>query len=134
MARRSRRRYDREFRRGYRGQVGAYVNQLRQQGEHVVAAAKTALKNGVDVVVADAKSRVRVDTGKLKESIRAVDVANGAAYEVEANAKKKGIAYGQFEEFAPWGHPFLMPALDAHADEIRANIRQAIDDAVRRGS
>lgn len=102
----------------------------------MVAAAKNALKEGVDQVVADAKSRVRVDTGRLKASIKAVDVENGAAYEVQADARnpKDNIAYGQFEEFAPWGHPFLMPALEAHAEPIRNNIRQAVDAAIQRGS
>lgn len=133
---RSRRRYDREFQRGYRGAVRPYLNMLREKGEHVVAAAKNALKEGVDQVVADAKTRVRVDTGRLKESIKAVDVENGAAYEVQANARnpKDQIVYGQFEEFAPWGHPFLMPALEAHADAIRSNIRQAVEEAIQRGS
>ena len=136
MARSKRkRRYDREFQRGYRGHVGSFVRRLREQGEHVVAAAKNALKEGVDQVVVDAKSRVRVDTGRLKESIKAVDVADGAAYEIEANARnpKDHIVYGQFEEFAPWGHPFLMPALEAHTNGIIANIKQAIEDAVQRG-
>lgn len=136
MARsRRKRRYDREFQRGYRGHVRSYLNLLREKGEHVVAAAKNALKEGVDEVVSDAKTRVRVDTGRLKESIKAVDVANGAAYEIQANARnpKDNIAYGQFEEFAPWGHPFLMPALEAHAEPIRNSIKQAVDEAIQRG-
>lgn len=107
---------------------------MRDQGEHVISAAKAALKEGADLVCADAKDRVRVDTGRLKESIKVVDIANGAAYEIEANAKKKNIAYGQFEEFAPWGHPFLIPALEAHKDMIHDKIKQAIDAAVQRGS
>ena len=123
-----------EFKRGYRGNVGAFVNLLREQGEHVLEAAKVALKNGADKVCADAKNRVRVDTGKLKESITVVDVADGTAYEIQANAEKKGIPYGQFEEFAPWGHPFLIPAFEANKDAIIAQIRQAIQNAVAQGN
>ena len=122
------------FKRGYRGDVSAYIRFLREQGEHVLEAAKAALKDGADQVCADAKTRVRVDTGALRESIKVVDVANGAAYEVQANASKKGIAYGQFEEFAPWGHPFLIPAFEAHRQEVIDKIKQAVDNAVQQGS
>lgn len=137
MARRRQKRkrdYSRESRRGYRGDVESFVRKLREQGEHVVESARAALKDGADQVCGDSKTRVRVDTGALKESITVVDVANGTAYEIQANARKKGIAYGQFEEYAPWGHPFLLPALEAHRNEIHSNIKQAIDDAIQRGN
>ncbi len=138
MARRRRRNYRNrqgdELRRGYRGDVGAFVRMLQEQGEHVVEAAKAALKEGADAVAADAKTRVRVDTGALRDSITVVDVRNGTAYEIQANASKKGIAYGQFEEFAPWGHPFLIPAFEANKAAIIDSIKQAINNAVAGGS
>lgn len=138
MARRRKRNYRNrqgdELRRGYRGDVGAFVRMLQEQGEHVVEAAKAALKEGADAVAADAKTRVRVDTGALRDSIMVVDVRDGTAYEIQANASKKGIAYGQFEEFAPWGHPFLIPAFEANRASIIDKIKQAINNAVARGS
>ena len=135
MARRRRRYRSGNFQRGYTGNVDDCVRRLREQGERVVEAAKEELKTGVDEVVADAKRRVRVDTGKLRDSIKAVSLEDGAAYEIEANAKNdKGIPYGQFEEFSPWGRPFLLPAIEANVEEIRENIKQAINVAARRGN
>ena len=123
------------FRRGSISGVEETVRKLREKGEHVLAAAKSALKDGVDLVVSDAKSRCPVRTGKLKNSIKAEDVAQGAIYELSANATNpKGIAYGQFVEFDPRiNRPFLYPAVYAHIREMRANIRQAIQNAISHG-
>lgn len=132
MARRNRRG---NFQRGNISGVDEAVRKLREKGEHVLAAAKSALKDGVDLIVSDAKSRCPVDTGKLRDSIKAVDVAQGAAYELSANAKnQKGISYGQFVEFSPKiNRPFLYPAIDANIGYVRENIKQAIQDAIRYG-
>ena len=121
MARRNRRG---NFQRGNISGVDEAVRKLREKGEHVLAAAKSALKDGVDLVVSDAKSRCPVRTGKLKNSIKA-----------SANATNpKGIAYGQFVEFDPRiNRPFLYPAVYAHIREMRANIRQAIQNAISHG-
>ena len=67
------------------------VQQLREVGEHVVEAAKRALKEGVDIVIADAKSRCPVDTGKLKDSIRAISKEGGAVYHIEAKRQRYTI-------------------------------------------
>jgi len=119
------------------------VQQLREMGEHVVEAAKRALKEGVDIVIEDAKSRCPVDTGKLKDSIRAISKEGGAVYHIEANAKNdKGIPYGQFVEFSPFhmfnGHkyetgpkPFLYPAMDAHRNEVYQKVQNAVRAAIR---
>ena len=112
------------------------IRNLRAKGEHVLQAAKTALKDGADVIVADAKSRCPVDTGKLRDSIKATSLEDGAVYLLSANAKNEyGVAYGQFVEFDPRiARPFLYPAVDANIDNLRNNVKQAIQDAINGGS
>ena len=61
MARRRRNHYnDRNFSRGHIMSTSQTMAALREMGEHVVDAAKDALKQGADMVVADAKSRCPV--------------------------------------------------------------------------
>lgn len=138
MARTSRRRHrESSFHRGYENISGVSeaVRKLRMKGEHVLTAAKQALKEGADMVVNDAKSRCPVRTGALKNSIKAESLEYGAAYEISADAKNQNnVAYGQFVEFSPNGHPFLYPALDAQRDAVNNHVKQAIDNAVARGS
>ena len=124
------------FRRGsIRGGAEA-ERRLQQLGEDVIFAAKLALAEGVDIIIADAKSRCPVKTGKLRDSINAVDVDNGMAYELTANATNdNGIAYGQFVEFSPKiNKPFLYPAIEANRDKVKEKIRQAIAEAIRYGN
>lgn len=103
-------------------------------GEHVEQAAKQALRAGAYKVVADAKSKVPVRTGNLKNSIKAVPNRDGSAYRISANAKKNGVAYGQFVEFSPKiNKPFLYPALNENRAQIRENIKTAAQNAIRRG-
>ena len=137
MARRRRRHTESTFHRaGSLAGVNAAVEKLRRQGEEVLFAAKSALKDGVDLVIADAKSRCPVRTGKLRDSIKAVDVADGAAYEITADAtNSNGVAYGQFVEFSPKiNKPFLYPAIDANIATVREGVKQAIQGALRSGN
>lgn len=124
------------FSRGYINTSGIAesVRKLQALGHHVLSAAKNELKHGADMIVADAKNRCPVRTGALKSSIKAMELENGAAYEISANAKnQKGIAYGQFVEFGPYGTAFLYPAMDACRDSVNNNVKNAIQNAVRRG-
>lgn len=137
MARSSKRRHtESTFRRngGFassNAMVKNVVDKIRAYGDEVLFAAKSALKDGVELIVQDAKSRCPVDTGKLKNSIKAVDVYEGAVYELSADAQNsKGIAYGQFVEFSPKiNKPFMYPALDAHKDTVSENVKNAIKGA-----
>lgn len=114
---------------------------LREIGEHVVTAAKQALKEGADAIVADAKSRCPVNTGRLKDSIRAIPNRDGSVYQIVADASVESTKsqsgrfyYGAVVEFSPKiNRPFLYPAMDAHQQEIRDNISTAISRAVRSG-
>lgn len=133
------------FSRGGKGWLGLSqsLKELREMGEHVLSAAKAALKNGADRVVADAKSRCPVKTGKLRDSIKAEPNRDGSLYWITANASKPTnnpnstdgrFYYGQMVEFSPKiNKPFLYPALEAHRQEIRDNIDAAINQAIQTG-
>lgn len=129
MARRDRS----DYTRGYLSPSQVTRN-LREMGEHVVSAAKAALERGANKVVADAKRKVPVRTGKLKDSIKAVPNGDKSAYRISANAKNRGVAYGQIVEFSPKiKKAFLYPALDENRQQIRENIKNAAHDAIARG-
>ena len=110
------------------------VKALREKGENVLTAAKSAIKKGAETVTADAKDRCPVFTGKLKESIKNTPTADGAVYEITADAKnQRGVPYGRFVEFGARGRPFFYPAMDAHREEINENVKNAIQESVRQG-
>ena len=110
------------------------LENLREMGEHVANAAKWALRNGAYRVVADAKNRVPVRTGKLRDSIKATPNSDGSSYKISADAKNRGYSYGKVIEYANNREKaFLHPALDANRQQIRENIKDAVRQAVRRG-
>ena len=111
---------------------------IREMGEHVLEAAKTALKKGADAVVADAKNRCPVKTGRLRDSIKAESNRDGSVYWITANASvesKKSPSgrfyYGAVVEFSPNKRPFLYPAMEANRQQIEDNISAAISKAAR---
>lgn len=116
------------------------ITALREVGEHVLTAAKEELKKGVAIIVADAKSRCPVKTGRLKESIKAESNRDGSVYWITANASVEEpksptgrFYYGAVVEFSPKiNKPFMYPALDAHRQEIYNQIDAAISKAATR--
>ena len=118
---------------------GKTIAAIREYGEKALEMAKAELKKGVDEVVADAKSRCPVRTGRLRDSIQAVSNKDGSVYWVTANASVESpkspsgrFYYGAVVEFSPKiNKPFLYPALDAHRQEIYDNISAAINKAAR---
>ena len=119
------------------------LKELREIGDNAVKAAKEALKQGVAVIVADAKSRCPVRSGKLRDSIKATAKNGGTSYTLSANAysesSKGKYYYGGRVEFdesiggIPGDGRFLYPAIDAHRAEIAQNIRDAIRNAITNG-
>lgn len=119
--------------------LAAYFKDLK---ELITEEAKKELKDGAEIVVKDAKSRCPKDTGNLRRSIRADERKQGMMWKISANATVKQrdpqqdnkvveIPYGQFVEFDPRiNHPFLYPAKEAHNDEIKEKVM----DAIRRGA
>lgn len=140
MARRRKRNHYRDT--GFaRGGITTFYKFPPGTSEDIIDAAKEALKEGVDDVVADAKSRCPVDTGRLRDSIKAESNDEGTYYYISANAsvptknpysKDDRFYYGAVVEFSPKiNKPFLYPALEAHGKEIRMNIRKAVMQAIR---
>lgn len=92
--------------------------------------ARKVLAEGADEVAADARSRVPVKTGVLRDSITTKVVGEGDTIFITANAKRKGVAYGRIVEFSPViNEPFMYPALDVNRDRIRENVANAIKEA-----
>lgn len=107
---------------------------LREMGEHVLSAAKAALKAGADKVVADAKSLCPVRTGKLRDSIKAEPNKDGSVYAISANAQNNGVYYGAIVEFSPKiNKPFLYPAMEQNRQQIYDNVSAAISRAMKGG-
>ena len=131
--------------------TGQVEQHLKEIGEHVLEAAKAALKQGADEVVAEAKNRcpvyeghkhngktymaAGVTPGALRDSIKAEPNKNGTVYQVSADAKSSdGFLYGQILEFSPRvNRPFLYPALEAKKKDVVDGIAGAIREAIRRG-
>ena len=115
---------------------------LRELGENATEAAKSALAEGVELVMKEAKERCPVYTGNdrrvvkgaLKESIHAVKQKGGAKYKIIADAvSHDGIFYGKLVEFSPAiNQPFMYPALDAQRETVKKLIVEAVREAVRK--
>lgn len=108
----------------------AFFNQvLESWGREAAQAGKDALRRGAERVVADAKGRCPVRTGALRDSIHAEERSDGARQVVTASATDPatGYDYSRIVEYHPTkGRPFLHPALDANAEQIRTDVQEAI--------
>ena len=115
---------------------------LKELGENATEAAKSALAEGAELVMKEAKERCPVYTGNdrrvvkgaLKESIHAVKQKGGAKYKIIADAvSHDGIFYGKLVEFSPAiNQPFMYPALDARRETVKKLIVEAVREAVRK--
>lgn len=115
---------------------------LKELGENATEAAKSALAEGAELVMKEARERCPVYTGNdrrvvkgaLKESIHAVKQKGGAKYKIIADAKSHdGIFYGKLVEFSPAiNQPFMYPALDAQRETVKKLIVEAVREAVRK--
>lgn len=115
---------------------------LKELGENATEAAKSALAEGAELVMKEAKERCPVYTGNdrrvvkgaLKESIHAVKQKGGAKYKIIADAvSHDGIFYGKLVEFSPAiNKPFMYPALDAQRETVKKLIVEAVREAVRK--
>ena len=98
----------------------------------MLAKVSSALEEGAELIATEAKTRVPVDRGKLRDSIH-VEMSEGktVAY-VKANARGKNrFAYGLVVEFSPAvNKPFLYPAADAKAAEVKEKVRKALSEVL----
>lgn len=103
-------------------------------GNDVTEAAKKALEDGAQIVVDEAKSRVPVKTGALRDSIHFKKLNKGTKIRIVADAKDRdGVEYGQYVEFSPLiNEPFMYPAMDSRRAEVKQKIIDAIREAVHK--
>lgn len=86
-----------------------------------------ALKAGGEIVERNAKGRVKVDTGALRDAIHTEPTHDGVA--VIAGDNK--VFYGHLVEHGSSRtppHPFLVPALEESRDEIMRTLTAALGD------
>jgi HK97 gp10 family phage protein len=94
-----------------------------------------AVKDGGNIVKADAKKRVHVVTGNLRDSIDILHQNNsGSKTEVQVGTD---VPYAAKEEFRtggkyPGSHAYLRPALDTNEEAIKAAIENKIASALSR--
>ena len=115
---------------------------LKQLGREAENAAKSALADGAEVVMKEARERCPVYEGAdrrvvkkaLKNSIHAEKRKGGREYRIVADAQAKdGLYYGKIVEFSPKINlPFLYPALDARREEVKKGIVEAVREAIRK--
>ena len=102
-------------------------------GEDVVKRGKEVLKKGAEKIAADAKANCPVKTGALRDSIHVEERSGGVRYVVVASAlNSKGYDYSRIVEYHPtYGRRFMIPAYDANIDQIRANVFEAVQEAIK---
>ena len=109
-------------------------------GKDVTEKAKAALEEGAQIVVDEAKSRVPVKTGALKNSIHYIKQKKGTKIKIVADATKSSkdgepVQYGQYVEFSPRiNKPFLYPAMDGKRAEVRQKVIDAIKEACEKNA
>lgn len=88
-------------------------------------AAREAVAAAAELVVATAKDRAPVDTGRLRDSIHIDEEAEGT-YVVAGDHE---VFYGNMVEHGTVdaaAHPFLLPALEENRSAIEAAVTAAI--------
>ena len=101
-------------------------------GQKVAKAGKEELKKGALKMEKTAKELCPVDTGRLRDSIHIEE--SGMNIKVVADASDdSGVFYGKIVEFSPKiQKPFMIPARDQHAPDVRNDVINAIRDAARK--
>ena len=113
------------------------MTEVKKKAREIIEQAKRELAKGVSRIVADAKSRCPVRTGKLRLSIKAESNADDSIFNISANAYTETnntasttggrFYYGPIVEFSPKiNKPFMYPAIRAHEFEIREKIRAVV--------
>lgn len=89
------------------------------------------LKDVADDIVADAKDRVPVDSGDLRDSIHAEPAEGGDGYTVLAG--DADVFYGHLVEFGTThtgARPFLVPAGEAQRANIKTRAAAHLRDLI----
>jgi hypothetical protein len=107
---------------------------LQTWGEGMVDACRKYMEQMADKIVADAKSRCPVDTGRLRDSIHWEWTRDREKIRIVADAKNpvNKVKYGRIVEFDPRiNKPFLYPAMDDHKDEYKAGLERVMKEEAR---
>ena len=103
-------------------------------GPMVAAAAKKAISENAQMIVAEAQKRCPEDTGRLKASIHAKPSKNGEHVDIVADAVADDgkTHYSKIVEFSPKiDKPYMYPAADATRSKRREHMIETIRKAVR---
>lgn len=112
---------------------------LIELGAEVSAEAKKALLAGGQTILTDAKARIHSISGALSASGKLEVNKSGTIVRIVFDAVSPatansagGYMYAKIVEFRPGHeHPFLYPAYDAHRNQIKQNVIEAIRQAVK---
>jgi len=113
---------------------------LIELGAEVSAEAKKELLAGGQTILSDAKARIHSISGALSASGRIEVNKSGTIVRIVFDAQSPatanspgGYLYGKIVEFRPGHeHPFLYPAYDAHRNQIKQNVIEAVRRAVKK--
>ena len=113
------------------------LSQIAEEfGKDVRDAAVVALQKGANLISSTAKSLCPVETGTLKNSIHTeakITDKNAKIKVIADGTDPNGYCYARIVEFAPGrAHPFLIPARDQHAAEIRENAIDSMRQVIRK--
>ncbi len=111
---------------------------LRKAKVDVQNDARRVLREMADKIADDARGRVPVDTGLLKNSIKLSVSKRQLEASVSAGGKVRGkdAYYAQFVEFGTKhspAQPFLYPSGRAHEQETEERLTAVMYEALRRG-
>ena len=111
---------------------------LIELGAEVSAEAKKTLLTGGQTILSDAKARIHSISGALSASGKIEVNKSGTIVRILFDAASPatahstgGYRYAKIVQFRPGHeHPYLYPAYDAHRDQIKQNVIEAIQKAV----
>ena len=108
-------------------------------GAEVSIKAKQALLAGGQTILTDAKARIHCISGSLAASGKLQVDKKGTVVKIIFDAKSPstansdgGYGYSKIVEFRPGHeHPYLYPAYDSNRNKVKADIIEAIRQAVK---
>jgi HK97 gp10 family phage protein len=114
------------------------IADLRKAGAEIKEDTRKVLKEMADVVADDARGRVPVDTGSLKNSIKPSVSKRQLEASVSAGGNVGGTDtyYAVFVEFGTHkmpARPFLYPSGRAHEQETEERLTAVMYEALRKG-
>ena len=104
-------------------------DRLEELGEQIRAAAEKAIRDAADAVRDDAREQVRVDTGKMRNGLKAYVRKSDLTAEVGWRDPK--LYYAKFQEFGTT-RISANPALTAAAEAERRRLPGRVSEDVRR--